>query len=506
MSYHEGLAARALATAGVMLATLTISLDTTIANVALPHMRGSLSAGQDQITWVLTSYIVATAMMTPLTGWLAVRWGRKRLFLISIIVFVAASVLCGMAETLPEMVALRVLQGIGGCAMVPLSQASLFDLWSPAQIPRMMSIWAVGATVGPVLGPTVGGFLTENYSWRLVFYINVPIGIVSFLAIALAMAPDKPGQKRSFDLLGFIAFVMFSVGVQLVLDRGPSQDWLDSPEVGVEAFIAACGLYVFVLHTLTTKAPFFHPDVIGNRNLWICLTILIATTGVLYSTAALLPTFLQGLLGYSALQSGLAVMPRGVGAIVAFVLAPFAVERVGPRVTVASGMLMTIIGLWLLTRLDPSMTARPIEQSGFLLGFGQGLMINPLAVLVFATIPGTHRTEAAVFSNTIRTLGGSFGIAIAQAVLIRQSAAAHETLGAHVIASDPIVRWRLPELFGGGFGVEAINAEVTRQADAIAYNATFAWLALAAVCMLPMVVLVRSARRLQKERAAVHVD
>ncbi|HEY5289906.1 MAG TPA: DHA2 family efflux MFS transporter permease subunit, partial [Caulobacteraceae bacterium] len=251
-------------TAALMLATLMITLDSTIANVALPHIQGSVSAAQDQITWVLTSYIIAAAIMTPLSGWLALKIGRKRLFLISIAGFTLASMLCGIATSLPEIVIFRLIQGIAGASTMPLSQSVMLDIFPQRQIPTVMAIWSAAVILGPILGPVLGGWLTEAYTWRWVFYINVPIGIVAYLGLQLFMEDDPGGRQRPFDFLGFGALITFIGAFQLLLDRGPGQDWFDSKEIWFEAAAALIGLWVFLIQTFTAREPFFHRDLVKD--------------------------------------------------------------------------------------------------------------------------------------------------------------------------------------------------------------------------------------------------
>jgi len=494
MEFRGSLAARVLATAGLMLAVVMQALDSTIANVALPHMQGSLSASPEQVTWVLTSYILASAVMTPLTGWLALKVGRKPLFLVSISTFVGASILCGMATSLPEMVLFRLLQGFAGAGMMPLSQAAIYELWPAAVIPRVMSVWSAAIMVGPILGPTVGGFITEHFSWRWVFYINVPVGGVALALVYLALPDNQAGKARPFDFLGFAALVLFSACLQLMLDRGPSQDWFDSREICIEAVLALCGLYLFGAQTLTAKHPFFPREVLRDRNFMACTTIIFCMMLLLYSTNAMLPSFMQNLLGYSAEQSGQVSMFRGLGAMFAFTLAPTLARVLGPRPTVCLGLAFTCLGLWQMAHFDLSMTATNIKISGALQGLGLALMSNPLAVLSYVTINPALRTEAAVFSNVVRSLGASVGIASLQAALLVQSATAHDRLAAQITPSDPVIRWSAPGVFNAG-GLEQLNAEVTRQGSMIAYDTVFAWMCVGSVVLVPLLIILRPARR-----------
>ncbi|CAN7520814.1 DHA2 family efflux MFS transporter permease subunit [Phenylobacterium sp. LjRoot225] len=503
----SGKGARVIATGGLMLATLMVALDSTIANVALPHVQGSLSAAQDQITWVLTSYIVGTALMTPLSGWLALKLGRKPLFLISIVGFVAISMLCGMATSLPEMVFFRFLQGVAGAAMMPLSQAAILDMWPQPAIPQVMAIWSAVTMVAPIMGPTLGGFLTEHLSWRWVFYINLPVGALAFGMTYLALERDRGGRERPFDWVGFLALVFFTGGVQLLADRGMALDWFDSREIWLYSVLAACGAYVFVVQTITAKHPFFHLALFRDRNFMSSVGFAVFLSALLLSTTALLPSFMQNLMGYSAMQSGMAMMPRGIGSLISFTLAPFIAARFGPRRTIMLGLVVTAVALWRMSQFDLSMDVRPIETAGMLLGLGQGLAFNPLTVLAFATLETEHRTEAAVFSNMFRTLGGSLGIAALQGAYIQQSATAHERLAGGVIASDPVIRWTMPQILDGALsGLEAINGEVSRQASMMAYDTVFAWMGVGTVLIVPLVLMMRPARTRGEKLQEIHVE
>jgi DHA2 family multidrug resistance protein len=494
VSTQQDLAGKALATAGLLLAVVMQAIDSTIANVALPHMQGSLSASQDQITWVLTSYIVANAIMTPFTGWLALKIGRKPMFLAAIVSFVAASVLCGIASNLPEMVLFRLLQGFAAAGMMPLSQAALLDIWSAEMMPSIMSIWSAMIMVGPIIGPTLGGFLTEHANWRWVFYINVPIGAVAFLLVSGFLEQNEGGRERPFDALGYAALVLFTAASQLMLDRGPTLDWFDSREVCAEAVIAVCGLYVFVAQMLTARQPFFHRDVFADRNFMTCVFLNFCIAVVLYSTNALMPSFMQNLMGYTAEQSGGVSMYRGLGASLAFLIVPWMARKFRPRPTILLGMLVSFAGLWRMAHFDLSMTAKTIRIASCLQGFGMGLMSNPLAVLSYATIHREHRTEASVFSAVTRTMGGSIGIAALQALLIRDSAAAHEGLAAGIVPSDPVIRWTLPHVFDrAGGALDALNAEITRQGSMMAYDTVFAWMALVSLLIAPLLLILRPA-------------
>jgi DHA2 family multidrug resistance protein len=487
-------------TGGLMLATLMNTLDSTIANVALPHIQGSVSAGQDQITWVLTSYIIATAIMTPLSGWLSQKIGRKQMLLFSIGGFTIASMLCGIATTLPEIVIFRLLQGIAGASLMPLSQTMMLDLYEPKDVPRVMSIWSAAVIVGPIIGPTLGGWLTESLSWRWVFFINLPVGILAFMAIFTFMGPDHGGRQRPFDFLGFGSLVLFILSFQIVLDRGPGQDWFDSHEIWVEVALAAIGLYVFIVHTATTEHPFFHPDLMKDGN-FVSTTVFGFFVGALmFSTTALLPSFMQNLLGYSSMQSGIASVPRGLGSLVAFLAVPFFIQWFGPKPNLVTGVAISIGALLLMSRFDLTMTSRPIEVSGFIQGIGTGLLFAPLNTLAYATLNPVHRTEGTIMATMSRSLGSSAGISMVQAALLSQSANAHSNLAGGIDPSAPLIAWAIPNLNAGSLA--GLNGEITRQGTMIAYDTIFAWMAAGLILLLPIIIFLKRPPTMAAAQAA----
>jgi DHA2 family multidrug resistance protein len=484
-------------TISIMLATVMNSLDTTIANVALPHIQGSVSAGPEQIGWVLTSYIVAAAIMTPLTGWMTARIGRKRLFLISIGGFVAASMLCGIATSLPELVAFRLLQGVFGAALIPLSQAVLLDIYPPEQHGQAMAIWGAGAILGPILGPALGGYLTENFSWRWCFYINLPIGILALLGVWFFISGDRGERPRRFDFLGFGMLTLFVGSFQLMLDRGPGEDWFQSPEIWVEAIVAIIGLWVFVAHTVTAEHPFFDRRLARDGN-FVTASIFGFFVGILlFSTMALLPPMMQVLMGYPVLTAGLVTMPRGLGSFAAMFIVGRLVGRVDTRLILFVGLCLSCIALWQMMHFDLAMTSQPIIVSGVIQGLGIGLLFVPLSTIAFATIPPQLRPEASAVYTLVRNLGSSVGISIMQALVVSNSQAMHESLAAKVIPSDPMVRESLPAVFNldSVAGLAALNGELTRQATMVAYVNDFKLMFLITLACMPMLLLMRKPKR-----------
>ena len=508
MDNSANIANRIPITAAMMMATMMTVLDTTIANVALPHMQGSFGAAQDQISWVLTSFIIATAIATPLSGWLALKFGRRPMFLISIAGFTLASMLCGVAQNLPEMVAFRFIQGCAGAGMMPLSQTVMLDLFPLRLLPVVMSVWSAVIVLGPILGPTAGGWLTENLSWRWCFYINLPFGLLAFLGVYLFMAGGDHGRERPFDFLGFGALVTFVSAFQLMMDRGPTQDWFSSTEIWTYAIIAMIGFWVFLVQTITARHPFFHRDIAKDRNFVTCTLFSVFTSGVLFSVSALLPTLMQNLLGYSAMQSGMVSMARGVGSFIGFVGVPFVINALPPRLVLTTGLCLSIFGLWQMSQFDLSMTSAPIVSAGIVQGIGMSMVFAPLNVFAWATLNPAHRAEATVVATMVRSLGSSIGISSMQAALVSGQALAHARLADKIVTGDPIVSGALPAVMNPATqtGLMNLNGEVTRQAAMISYDSIFAWMALGALTTFPLLFFMRSPPRqpveLQAEAAA----
>src|SRR5471032_53325 len=377
---------RVLITISVMVASIMQALDATIANVALPRIQGSLSSTQDQITWVLTSYIIATAIMMPLSGWLAQQYGRKRIFLISIVVFTIASVLCGLAQTLPQMVIFRALQGIGGAALMPMSQSVLLDINPPERHGRAMAVWGMGVVLGPIIGPALGGWLTDDYNWRWVFYINVPFGIVSFLGVLTFLA-ESPRKSTRFDFFDFLSLSFALGALQMMLDRGPLKDWFSASEVWIEATIAAVGFYLFAVHTATARQePFIDPSLFRDRNFLTGNVFIFVVGVVLFATLALLPPLLQEHMGYPVLLTGLITAPRGIGTLLSMVVVGRLIGRVATRYLILFGLIATAFSLWQMSQFSLLMDSTPVIWSGLIQGFGTGFVYVPLAAVTFATL------------------------------------------------------------------------------------------------------------------------
>jgi DHA2 family multidrug resistance protein len=489
----------------VMLATVMNALDTTIANVALPHMAGSVSASADQITWVLTSYIVAGAVVMPLTGFVTARFGRKTVFLVAIGGFTIASMLCGIASSLPEIVVFRLLQGVFGAPLMPLSQAQLLDINPPEKHGQAMAIWSSGVLLGPILGPTLGGYLTDNFSWRWCFYINVPIGAVALAGVWMFIAGHRAERRRPFDLLGYGSLAIFVSAFQLLLDRGATQDWFQSAEVWAYAVTAAAALWIFVTQTMTAKHPFIEPRLLADRN-FVTANIFGFFVGVLlFSTMALLPPMLQTLMNYPVMTSGLVMMPRGLGSLVATQVAGRLVGRVDTRIILAMGLSIGAFALMQMTHFDLSMNSRPVMVTGFFQGLGMGMLMIPLATVAFATMPGELRAEGSALFSLVRNLGSSVGISVMQALVTNHVQVMHESLAAHIVPSDPVVRAMLGANLKGA-DLETLNAQINQQATMVAYVDDFKLMFVITLLCLPMLLLMRTPRRSGGEPIHVAVE
>lgn len=481
---------RLFITLSVMLATVMQSLDTTIANVALPHMQGGMGATQEQISWVLTSYIVAAAIFTPLTGFLGDRFGRKQVFLWSVIGFTVASMLCGAAQSLPQIILFRLLQGIFGASLVPLSQSVLLDSYPPEKHGSAMAMWGMGVMVGPILGPSLGGWLTEYYNWRWVFYINLPFGILAWFGLTMYLQENKLKLGKHFDLMGF-AFLSIAIGsLQLFLDRGESLDWLNSDEIIIEGLIALICLYLFIVHIISSRTPFIDPTMFKDRNFSVGLMFIFIIGIILLATMALMPPYMQSLLNYPVIDVGLLLAPRGIGTMTAMMMVGKLSGKVDARYQIFLGLMLTSYSLWLMTQFNTDISAQDIVSSGIIQGLGLGFIFVPLSTLSFATLPAQYRNDGTSLFSLLRNIGSSIGISIVMTKLAQNSQINHAAY-ANFITPFNLNLQHANEL--GIFslnslnGLAMLNAEVTRQATVLAYLQDFRfmmWLVLSALPLL----------------------
>lgn len=496
---------RGLITLSIMLATIMQVLDTTIANVALPSMTGDLGASQDTINWVLTSYIVAAAIMTPVTGWLADRVGKRELFLVSIVGFVISSMACGLAWSLPSMVGFRLLQGVFGAAIVPLSQTFLLDINPREKAGQAMALWGAGIMVGPIIGPTLGGWLTESYNWRWVFFINLPIGIIAVLGCT-AWLPRAARRIRRFDFFGF---AMLSLGIgalQLMLDRGAEVDWFSAFEIWVYLFLTLTGFWVFVIHILGAEKPFLEPRMFADRNFATGLVFIFVIGIILLASLALLPPMLSRIYGYPVITTGLVMAPRGVGTMISMLIVGRLVRRVDARVLVTMGLALTAASLHLMTGFTPQMDDSLIIWSGVIQGLGLGLVFVPLSTVAFATIDPMFRADATSLFSLVRNIGSSIGISMVTVMLTRNTQINHAELSSFITPYNPMVGQVSPEaLQGSASALSQLDGMVNIQALMISYIDDFQLMMIITLAAMPLALLLRKPET-GAAPVAVHAD
>ncbi len=488
---------RLLVTIVVMIATMMVVLDTTIANVAIPHMQASLGATAQSVNWVLTSYILASAVALPVTGYMSDRFGRRTVFTTALIGFTVSSAICGVALTLPMMVVARVAQGLFGACLAPMSQAIMYDINPPEKHVQAMTIWGMVIMVGPITGPVLGGWITDNFDWRWVFYINLPVGIVAATGSWLLLR-DTLAAKRRFDFIGFFLLAASLAAMQLMLDRGVELDWFTSTEIWIEAGIAASAMWMFVVHTTTAKDPLLPRALFADRNFLTAIMAITVIGGILVAGAALVAPMLQRLFGYPVLTAGLATAPRGVGTMLGMLIAGRLSKIIDPRITIFGGLVMIAISLWMMTGFELGMDQTPVLTSGFIQGLGLGLVVLPLNLLALATLPGARRTEAAALYNLMRSIGGSIAISVTTALLAGNIQTSHADLGANVsVTSAPWLTAGLLERMGfsGERAMTYVNAEINRQAAMIAYLDDYWLMMWAAIVVIPLALLLKGPGR-----------
>lgn len=490
-----GAVSRGPVTLGVMLATMISALDMTVVNVSLPQMQGNLSSTPEQITWVLTAYMIATAVMTPVSGWLASRFGIRPMLLASIAGFTGCSLLCGVATNLTQMVLFRLLQGVAAAPVTPLAQSVLLNINPRERHARAMALFTMAVVVAPAVGPVVGGYLTENFTWRWCFYINLPAGLGA-LALLWLFLPADHAERRPFDFLGFGSLAIALTAFQLALDRGTTKDWFSSTEICIEAGIAATAFCMYLAHTLTAEHPLFPPKLFRDRNFVTSAIFSFFFSLLLFCSFSLLPLMMQELLGYSVIHSGMLSAPRGLTMMAVLVVMGRIEPHVDRRLLVAVGLAFIIAGFWHMAKFDLSMSGDRIVIATVLQGIGQGIIFVPLTTLAFATIAQNLRPDASALSNLSRNIGGSIGIASIQAITVFGTQTMHASLAQHVVPENAFLRTFLPERFLPDTvqGAVALNAEITRQAHMVAYVNDFWLLTVIGVILLPLVLLLRQPR------------
>jgi DHA2 family multidrug resistance protein len=490
---------RGAITVTIICACVMQGLDTTIVNVCLPHIQGSMSAAQDQISWVLTSYIVASAIMMPLSGWLAGHFGVKYIFFASIVGFTLASALCGAATSLSQLVFYRLLQGVCSAGLVPLGQATLFTIYPREKHGQAMAIFSTGAMMGPIVGPTLGGWLTENLDWRWCFYINLPVGVLCALGAFFFIRQTRSMRRSEFDMFGFLMLSIAVGSLQLMLDRGQLKDWFHSTEIWIEATISALCFYLLIIHTMTTDdRSFVNRELLKSPNFVAGSLLMFGVGMILSGTLALLPSMMQVLMNYPVFDAGWMMAPRGFGTMLAMFLVARIINQVDSRIFILVGFLLTGASLWQMTGWSLDMSSEPILFAGFAQGFGLGCTFVPLNLLALSGLPHHILTQGTALRALMRMLGGSIGIAILETQLTQNTQIVHSRLVEQLRPDNPLAHtpYLIPP-FGltTPTGIAALNQEVTRQAAMISYIDDFMLMLIVILASLPLLLLVRGPRR-----------
>jgi DHA2 family multidrug resistance protein len=489
---------RMLITICAMTATIMQALDTTIANVALPYMQGSLSASLDQINWVLTSYIVAAAIMTAPVGWLADRFGRKTVFIICVAGFTVASLLCALAQNIEQMVLFRLMQGMAGAALVPLSQATMLDLYSVEDRNKAMAVWGIGVMLGPIMGPTLGAWLTDNYSWHWVFLINLPIGILTVTGMLIFMEQTDKQSHLRFDWFGFMALAVGIGSLQLLLDRGEQVGWFGSSEIWIETIVSAAGFYYFLAHSLTTDQPFINFAMFTDRNFISGCIFMVVIGVVLFGTMALVTPFMQNLLGYPIQTAGFLLGSRGVGTLLTMMVAPRLMKLTEIRNLILLGLMLTAGTLYEMTSWSLDTQQYTIVVTSIIQGVGLGLLFVPITSVAFLTLPGTMRNGAAAITTLVRNIGSSIGISMVIANLTSKTTYMHERIGASVTPFNDALQF--PDIantlrLDTEAGKAMLDGIINQQAYLIAYLNDFKLLMVLTIIVMPLVLMIGSTRK-----------
>ncbi|MBV8586935.1 MAG: DHA2 family efflux MFS transporter permease subunit [Verrucomicrobia bacterium] len=500
----------------VMAATFMEVLDTSVANVSLNHIAGNLSASLDEATWVLTSYLVSNAVILPASGWLGRRFGRRRFLMTCIAIFTVASALCGMANSLGFLIVARILQGAGGGALQPVAQAVLLETFPPEKRGSAMSVYAMGVVVAPILGPTLGGWITDNYSWRWAFYINLPIGIIA-IAMCWMFLEDPPYLKSRppgrIDAIGLGLLIVWIGCLQVFLDKGQDEDWFSSDFIRWLALFAVVGLIVFVIWELTNPSPLVNLQILKDRNVAIGVLMNFTVGAVLYGTVAVLPQFLQVLLGYPSLQAGMVVSPRGIGAIVGSIVAGRILSRIDGRVWMAQGAVVLAATMFILGGLTLEIAPSNVIFPMVISGFGVTSIFVPMTTYSMATVSREQMGDATGITSLVRNLGGSVGISVLTTLVTRGTQAHQALLTGHLTPYDYNFQTQLQTLqhsFGGGPGSQreayaVINQTLQQQAALWAYVDQFRNLFIICLLLVPLVFLFkRASRRPAGAAAAAH--
>jgi DHA2 family multidrug resistance protein len=484
-----------------MAGTLMQALDSTIANVALPYMQGSLAASRDQITWVLTSYIVAAAIMTAPVGWIAARFGRKNFAIVSLVGFTIASMLCGAAQTLDQMIIFRLIQGGFGAALSPLSQSIMLDLYPPEKRGSVMAIWGVGVMVGPILGPTLGGYLTDAYDWRWVFYVNLPFGIAAVTGIWLFLRDTQRHENLKFDWFGFAALGIGLGALQLMLDRGTTKDWFSSSEIMIETVLAVAGFYLFLVHMLTSRKSFVPLEIFKDRNFVTALFLMLLVALIMLASSALLPPYLENLGGYTVTETGLLMAPRGIGTMISMFFVGRLAMRLDARHVMAAGTAMLLWSLWDMSHWTPNVAPWWLGTVSFVQGVGMGMIFVPMNLVAFSTLASRFRTDGSAMFNLMRNVGSAIGVSITTTILANSIQTVHSQLAGNATpfnralgVNGPSMMWNL----NIPFGAQQLDRVIQYNAQIIAYANDFLFMFFISLPALAVLFLMRRPSLLQR--------
>lgn len=478
-------------TVPVLMASLLHAINMSTAYVALPSIQGNLAASPDQIGWIITSFVVATAVGTVLTSWLSLRIGRRRLFLASIVAFTATSALCSVVGGFEELVAARMLQGFVSAPLLPLSQAIMLDIYPRRRHGFAMSIWSMGMILGPIIGPTLGAILTEWYGWRYVFAMNVPIGVVAFVGVLFTL-PKVAEKKQRLDWVGVVSLITAVVCLQMLLDRGDRLDWFESTEIVVEAMLAALAFYIFIAHCLTSKDPYLNLAIFRDRNYLVGVCLIFIFGIAVFSSLFILPLFLQNVQNYPVMAAGWIVSVRGVGTMLAMMMGGFLADRVAAKYLIFAGLACVGIANFLMMQWNAEVSPDAIAWVTMVSGFGMGVMWVTLSTVTFSTLPSAFRTEGVAMFALIRAIGASVGTSVIVTILVRSSQINYIELRAHISPySDPLRGIGPLDLISS---IKTLQNLVFAQAEAIAYLNTFSFLAAVSVVAMPLVFLLKPKR------------
>ncbi|MHB1229919.1 MAG: DHA2 family efflux MFS transporter permease subunit [Halothiobacillus sp.] len=478
-------------TVAVMAATVMQVLDTTIASVALPYMAGDLGASPDQISWVLTSYLVASAIIMPLTGYFTDKIGQREYLMLSVGLFVVASALCGLSESLPQIIAFRLLQGLAGAALVPLSQAIMVQVFPPDQRGKAMAIWGIGVMVGPILGPTIGGWITETINWRWTFYINLPVGIFA-LAIISRFAPKLPRKAdRRMDWLGFTLLGLVVAGLQFALDRGNQDDWFSSASIVTVSIVALVALIFFIwLSFVPNRQPVFSLEIFRDRNFTLANGVMMLMGLGMFGAIFVQPLMLEQEMGYPVLTTGVALAPRGVASMIAMIIVGRIINFVDIRLIILTGIGLSIVGSWGMTLYNLDVDTWQIVWPLLFQGAGIGMIFVPLSTVAFSTLAPQFAAEAAGLYSLIRTVGSSVGISIVATLVSRHAQIAWNQLGGSITLENPLVWQYLAPLHltpDTSQGAAIMASTLSSQANMLSYHDAFVLILFSFMIMLPIV-------------------